>query len=319
MSYTQGGKRIIINYPYSKSIDKSLIFDNPEESTRTFLEQYGFFGACLLQENVIPKKIVFNFVGLYDTVASYGIVHSNDTTDLGLDSIKKAYFILQLCADDEYRSNFRLTNINSTGTKGLSLTLPGVHSDIGGSYINGAIETTTVFKGLKLQCENMKKLLIKEGWFDTDPNNKENKLEIEETLLAKKLVGTRKLSNQYDKISLERMFTYSKYFGTIYDEIIIKEDHLISDTFLRRIQSQLLDYMYACNEERNAFFKREEKGNYLEHMRQFHYKDFIEIEDLKKLRKNYLHWSVNYGDFVHGEEVSGVVPESLRKRKIQPG
>ena len=35
----------------------------------------GYFGACLLFWNLIPKKIIFNFIGLYDTVASYGINH----------------------------------------------------------------------------------------------------------------------------------------------------------------------------------------------------------------------------------------------------
>ena len=38
--------------------------------------------------------------------------------------------------DDEFRENFDLTNIDSAGFKGLEITLPGVHSDIGGSYRN---------------------------------------------------------------------------------------------------------------------------------------------------------------------------------------
>ncbi|MFV0532008.1 MAG: hypothetical protein ACK5MD_11315 [Flavobacteriales bacterium] len=40
---------------------------------------------------------------------------------------------------------------------------------------------------------------------------------------------------------------------------------------------------------------------------------------LKKLRNQYLHWSVEYGSLVNGERTSGVLPASQRKRNIQAG
>ncbi len=99
--------------------------------------KYGYFGACLRMNKVIPQKITFNFVGLYDTVASFGVDHrgkevfgvpviDNDTKQLGLDDVSKAYFVLQIAADDEFRDNFDLTNIKNSGVKGLEFTLPGV-------------------------------------------------------------------------------------------------------------------------------------------------------------------------------------------------
>ncbi|KFF19959.1 T6SS phospholipase effector Tle1-like catalytic domain-containing protein [Flavobacterium hydatis] len=104
------------------------------------LGKHGYFAACLLKNEFNIKSIQINFVGLYDTVSSHGFYHGNDVKDLHLTAIKKARFALQLSADDEYRENFDLTDITSAGLRGLELTLPGVHSDIGGSYPNNATE-----------------------------------------------------------------------------------------------------------------------------------------------------------------------------------
>ena len=83
-------------------------------------------------------------MGLYDTVASFGIGHGTDTSDLKLDSITKARFVYHLASDDEYRDNFPLTNINSCGLRGIEFILPGVHSDIGGSYLNNDEEMSAI-------------------------------------------------------------------------------------------------------------------------------------------------------------------------------
>lgn len=56
-------------------------------------------------------SVIVRFVGLFDTVASYGTVHSNDTADLNLDAIRAAEKVVQLAAGEEHRVNFRLTNI----------------------------------------------------------------------------------------------------------------------------------------------------------------------------------------------------------------
>ena len=86
-----------------------------------------------------------NFVGLYDTVSTYGLFADNDVADLSLHAVNKAYQTIHLSADDEYRKNFALTNINSAGFKGISLSLPGVHCDIGGAYNAVAYEKTAFF------------------------------------------------------------------------------------------------------------------------------------------------------------------------------
>jgi len=150
------------------------------------------------------------FAGLYDTVASYGVAHYNDTTDLSLDAISRAENTLHLCAAEEHRENFRLTNINSTGSKGREIFLPGVHSDVGGGYLHNASEKVLLFKGSKKEAEEEQRQLIASGWYDK-----------EELAISSKafgayyhLTGTRKsISNQYSYIPLHTMSRYAKKTG----------------------------------------------------------------------------------------------------------
>ena len=85
----------------------------------------------------IPYAVEINvrFLGLFDTVSSYGLNHKNDVDFLRL-KIPTGFVrkTVHLVAADEYRSNFSLTNIASAGEKGTEIILPGAHSDIGGGY-----------------------------------------------------------------------------------------------------------------------------------------------------------------------------------------
>ncbi|EKB62065.1 T6SS phospholipase effector Tle1-like catalytic domain-containing protein [Bergeyella zoohelcum] len=332
ISYSQG-KNILKVFPPYHFPEAILSITDSDGTKLPFIHKYGYFGAQLINSEMSIKKIVFNFVGLYDTVASFGVRHSNDTTDLGLDAINKANFVLQLASDDEYRKNFRLTNINSTNLHGLEFTLPGVHSDIGGAYRNGweepensmhRYEEKTLFKSKnRSECERFQNILIDEGWFTFEqlrikPISK-SKIPGKRHLPAYySLIGKRILSNHYDKIPLNIMFHYSKQFGIKYLETIIKNTHNIVGTLVP-IYNQLLTYTNACNQKRNDYVKGRISGNYIIDMKTINYLDFIKEEDLKKLRNEYLHWSVGYGELVNGENVSGVLPASQRKRKIQNG
>lgn len=160
----------------SEKSDQGMTLENLTDEQITFIEKYGYLGACLVKEKIKINEIFFNFVGVYDTVASFGANHrgtsifgidiiDDDAKQLNLDAVKKAHFCLHITSDDEYRDNFSLTNINSTGLNGLEFTLPGVHSDIGGSYVQGEEETRVLYKGYKKECEEYKKILEEEGWY----------------------------------------------------------------------------------------------------------------------------------------------------------
>ena len=312
--------------------------------------KHGYFAACLLDNEVKPQKINFNFVGLYDTVASHGVYHGNDVKDLHLDAVEKAYFVFQLSADDEYRENFDLTDITKAGIKGLEYTLPGVHSDIGGSYKDRTFERAVLYykkeslynemvHNTKEEVAKFKEIVIREGWYKEyqidagvfpesfiDPKKKQEKYEnMENTFYT--VIGTRKMRNTYDKIPLKKMFFYSGQFGVRYDNLIIKDNHEIKDPFLQKVYNQLLNYMVACNDLRNTYVRERSNDDtkYLSELRQISYLDYISPEDLKTLRNEYLHWSVKANEFGLGSRESqapskeGALEQKYRKREIHNG
>ena len=299
----------------------------------SFEVKYGFFGRCLAEKKVFEiGKIVFNFVGLYDTVSSHGVNHNNDVKDLKLDAIKKAKMVFQLSSADEYRENFDLTNIESAGLKGLELTLPGVHSDIGGSYIKNALERSVVYSETYTETYNadyknipdarkpnaFKKILVNEGWY----NDKELTIEYKYDKRKTYLVGNRILENSYDKIALNKMIMISeqKQFGVLYDKTIAKQKTNISDPFLVNVFNQLTTYSQAVMKHRNEAIKENKSGpQYVNESKQISYRDYINEQDLKTLRNRYLHWSVKAEQFGLEARFTDVLPEEKRKRQIQNG
>lgn len=338
---------------YEGMEDKKAILtltDNP------LLSKHGYFVACLLDGELNIDKIEFDFVGLYDTVASHGLYHGNDVEDLQLKAIQKAKFVLQLSSDDEYRENFDLTNIKSAGLHGLELTLPGVHSDIGGSYINKAIEKSILYYKREFiynrmvlhsdkEIEKFKKIVIDEGWFskrqiesgifqkhELNRTSYENSADGKETFYA--LVGTRQLYNTYDQIPLHLMFHFSKDRKVEYDQNYIDENHSIKNQFILEIKNNLNRYANACNDLRNSYIemykedlydKQSLDHDYLWKLKKLSYWDYLDLETLQKLRNQYLHWSVKANEIGLGARESqaptkeGALQEKFRKREIHNG
>lgn len=73
--------------------------------------------------NVSTPKV--EFLGLYDTVSSYGAYFDDDVEELSLGIGKNVKEVFQICAGEEYRENFALTGIDSAGEKGSSIIIPG--------------------------------------------------------------------------------------------------------------------------------------------------------------------------------------------------
>ncbi|RZK30243.1 MAG: hypothetical protein EOO63_07235 [Hymenobacter sp.] len=151
--------------------------------------------------------VEINFVGLYDTVSSFesvkggigeagmylaslgwvpgpmGIplptnphafstdnIFGDDVLQLGLNLGNVPKRVIHLTAQDEYRENFSLTNINTSlkAHIGLEVSLPGAHSDIGGGYTEGDPKNPTremnkETRRIKNAAE--KQQLIHDGWY----------------------------------------------------------------------------------------------------------------------------------------------------------
>ena len=318
-------------------------------------------------ENLInkSKKIIFNFVGLYDTVAAFGVDHrgkklgkvvllDNDTRQLNLDAISKARYVLHLASDDEYRDNFDLTNIQSAGLCGFELMLPGVHSDIGGSYLNkeetsvlDTIGVGGIAKEKKEEAERQKslqydlfiKIVVEEGWY--------NKSQLEKRFFEEReldkfaswysnayqynygLVGIRDLKNTYDKIPLKIMINKSKDdFGLKYLKTKLN-DNEINDPIINNVYNNMVQYINACVAIRNEYVDKYNGGNkqnfnelskeYYEKLKTAHYSSYITPEDLKQLRNLYLHWSVKSNLIGLAARHEGALPQDQRKREKQNG
>ena len=336
--------KITVHYePYDE--ESSLFLINKTPDNISFIKQYGYFGACLIKENLQIKKIEFNFAGLYDTVASYGVNHrgkkliDSDAKQLNLDAVKKCKFTLQLASRDEYRENFSLTNINSCGLNGLQLTLPGVHSDVGGGYVDGAQEEVFLYKKNyydttysleKTIVKNFQQILIDEGWFTANELTIVNAKPFNSYYISPGtfyLKGKRKLSNQYANIPLKIMIDFSKERGVEYSERALKkiEEILENQEKIKEAYTQLLSYVERCKEIRVEYIKRYnqgERGFYKEYVNKIdsvNYIDYIDYELLRTLRGKHFHWSVDVTSIAMVPEVTSVQPYDNRKRYIIDG
>lgn len=296
-----------------------------KKQTENPLLAYGFFGACLAAKGIEVKRIRFNFAGLYDTVAAYGLAqgsswfYGNDSDQLHLNAVSKAAFVFQIASADEYRGHFSLTNIASAGNRGLEVTLPGVHSDIGGGYVEGAEEKVMVFGApTKWECQKMKQILIDEGWYDT---NQLKIIQLDSTYFT--LEGARNsLHSSYDRIPLNLMFHYSKQFKIIYKQTI-ESDHKIPND-LQPAWRQLATtagYVGKCTKlyQNNLKASKENRVQYREELNKVSYLDYLSEENLRMLRHRYFHWSANLDEIGMAPNGNKAVPFTQRKRNVLQG
>ncbi|RON75445.1 hypothetical protein BK635_25415 [Pseudomonas chlororaphis] len=94
------------------------------------------------------NDVDMGFIGLFDTVPSVaGLSNLGNVRSAIAPGIKlhldRRYFrsVVQLVARDEYRANFALSRVKPDH---LEIALPGAHSDIGGGYLDEALECVLV-------------------------------------------------------------------------------------------------------------------------------------------------------------------------------
>jgi hypothetical protein len=239
------------------------------------------------------------FVGLFDTVASYGLDHENDTDQLHLDAIQFAENVVQLAAADEHRKNFPLTNVDSA-RQGQQFFLPGAHSDIGGGYADEVDEIDlrlTGLKGLfgiskddKAALYRERQWLLKLGWYTEAEiaNNESDDLK----------VTRRGISNLYSRIPLKMMAHHAQQKEVFFTEELLSENKVPPP--LKAVE-QLLGDSPASSPD---------------------YWTNLTTGIMKCLRHDYLHFSAYYGSTVgcHDPEFAGDDPvQGRRKRGVIDG
>lgn len=205
---------------------------------------WGTLGEELKKSDIEVRNLSVRFVGLYDTVASFGLIHFNDTRELKLNVIgTKANNVFQIGADDEHRANFRRTNIDSaikTG-RGKEVLFPGVHSDIGGGYKDNSEEKLLVLDQSHYlpNMREEKRRLVQSGWYDED--------QLTVNTYNGKLEATRKnISNKYSYIPLQCMTEYSKTKKVDFKVNKLKTAYPIEGELLKKVKTELDGYVAGC-------------------------------------------------------------------------
>ena len=281
--------------------------------SRKVITKFGKLGKELIAKSIEePLTMEVRYAGIYDTVASYGLEHVWDTSQLDLDAISKAKHTLHLVAQDEHRENFVLTNINSSIAqgRGKEIYIPGVHSDIGGGYTNDYEETRLYIKngGPEYLANDMMEKLIKYSWYKKNEIFKNNA----HMLYIDRIVK----SNKYSFISLFLMIEYgsSEKNGFIVSQLTDKysmnesvsvklSDNSIYTTKLTVIKDRIENYI---------------KGKDV----RMSFNNYKDQNMLRAIRSNYVHTSAHYNDKIIGGNYAPHKPRDsywTREREINDG
>ena len=169
-------------------------------------------------------------VGLFDTVASYGVVYWNDVFELRLDAVRDAAAVYQLAAAEEYRDNFPLTDITSAGAKGRQVYLPGAHSDIGGGYVDHDSEHQTLVSDYR--AKDLQQFLLQRGWYRNGPAGNELKYDLtyeddrytDSVTVDQRLVGQRaSIRYTYSFIPLHLMADFLRSQALRFDDTALNQ------------------------------------------------------------------------------------------------
>ncbi|MCX6270831.1 MAG: DUF2235 domain-containing protein [Bacteroidetes bacterium] len=274
--------------------------------------RYFFYNAFIDEEENIMTRLQkegysvsgfqAGFAGLFDTVASFGIVHSNDTDDLHLDSVAAVSKVVHLVAYDEHRKNFALTDIRSKHG-GLEIELPGVHSDVGGGYADDYEEDNIQILDLdvlwlrdvhKIRFEEERARLIREGWY------KPEKGEIKEVNFWNELrVSRQHISNQYSRIPMFVMTHHATNAQILFNNSLMQgQDPIPAD-----LQSM------------KNWIGIDGKGGWKSHLNDI---------EFRENRHKYFHYSAFFGSTAGANAPRFVKDEAnpgkfVRKREIFPG
>ncbi|TDO20714.1 T6SS phospholipase effector Tle1-like catalytic domain-containing protein [Pedobacter duraquae] len=295
-------------YEIGKDAYEALIYVNPQSGTMLKTDADGYFTnekkfpACgELGRNlaaagikVTPDMIKVRFLGIFDTVSSYSTSitatpNFNDVAELHLNEIGRAQKVIHFTAQDEHRQNFSLTHTHI----GKERNLPGVHSDVGGSYetareIRYELETSWT---LKSNLYPFKKNLIEQNWFT------EEELSITGGFAYFALQGDRKkVWKEYSYIPLQFMAEYAEQTKLPLTSAAAEGKYKIdAHPVLGRMKGYLREYVMG-NGRPLIYKTTTELNKKIAAAQTAQDKAALQREqeiqkDLRVLRSKYLHWS----------------------------
>ena len=235
---------------------------------RGYLPPLGHLGVALLEldfslEELKRIRVQPRFMGLYDTVSSKNVMPyfpettGNDVEELQLNNLGRVRKAVHFTAQDEHRENFALTRLPGS----IEKNLPGVHSDIGGSYVNGLEKIKCIEdNGGHISYEELIHYyvkLIKDYWFkpsqisiNLDPTFWINPIVPLVPHMQIDISSERDLKKEYSYIHLHFMKDHAETF--IKDYIIknVEETYSIeNDNVLVQTKKHLKKYVMEDGEQ----------------------------------------------------------------------
>jgi hypothetical protein len=259
----------------------------------------NFIHEALLEANSVANQLKEKgykvgktevcLAGLYDTVSSHGISFNDDTGKLKLDAVSHAQDVVQLAAADEHRANFSLTNIKSANGKGREIYLPGVHSDVGGSYRDGASEDQKIFWKMGSHSEEIvnqqRQELIDAGWYKDDELTVKSYFRTRGRGARVKVAVLHarrdSISNQYSRITLHVMADFARENKIEIKSAIQRKEKVPAG--LGSVQDSIKAYV------------DKHKGKGANTSRADHWHDKDKPSWLPDLRHDYFHFSARLG------------------------
>jgi hypothetical protein len=280
----------------------------------------GYLGAYCKKYQLQLDNVVIRFAGLFDTVASYnnGLFipgmssdtpnqFKNDTVELHLNAVALARKAVHFTAADEHRGNFPLTTIASAGNKGQSFSLPGVHSDIGGCYIDKMNEVeTAIDSGSDIDMEAERQAIIAQGWYNKDELTTSVK-SVYDTPLYELSGHRQSVRNSYSFIPLHFMCRHAIEFTKKFtpDNVISFDQQKMEDPSSKTSikGDKLLEAINGILEkqvfENGPPLVMTNQHNSIPNKSPGATGDVANQQNLRLLRHGYLHWNANY-DTVFG-------------------
>lgn len=213
-------------------------------------------------------QFTVRFMGLFDTVSSYGKYFSNDVDDLQLKipdgKYPKVDKVVHLVAADEYRALFALTDITSARTRGTEIILPGAHSDVGGG--NKEVEFEKYFMSGpnnwgEGECRGYLSFKeLKEGrWI---PKEEAERLEKMREINGPKVLSVyasnlgRNVYTQYSRVPLQIMHSFAKEKGM---QVIPAVWDYVSKLYDSSLQSLCRDLSRLALQGK-SIYRRDQRG-----------------------------------------------------------
>ena len=199
----------------------------------------GALGKAFQKNGVIFEGVIkIQFAGIFDTVPAY-----KGFAKMALDNVAKAEDVLHLTAMDERRANFALVDVSSKGLQ-YEKELPGVHSDVGGSYLEKQDEEQKIFYQTSSRSIDKEiEYLLEDSWYKD-----RSCLTKEVNSVGKYLIGKKTVKNHYSFIPLHIMKKKAseKPNDMMFIERAVNDNYTVP-TELEVTEKRLDDYVFKKN------------------------------------------------------------------------